>query len=75
MYGITLCFGWPHEAFTHGYKRFKESRLGMLQVLFSEIAEAYIKGPCTFLTGLDLSNQDAEDFNPPLGVMESLPSL
>jgi hypothetical protein len=47
----------------------------MVQVLFSEIAEAYMKGPRTFLTGPDLSDEDAADLDPPLGVMESLPSL
>jgi hypothetical protein len=45
VYGATLCFGGPHEVFTRGYKQagFRVTS-GMLQVLFTESATAYMGG-------------------------------
>jgi hypothetical protein len=45
VYGATLCFGGPHEVFTHGYRQagFRVTS-GMLQVLFTESATAYMGG-------------------------------
>jgi hypothetical protein len=45
VYGATLCFGGPHEVFTRSYKQagFRVT-LGMLQVLFTESATAYMGG-------------------------------
>jgi hypothetical protein len=45
VYGATLCYGGPHEVFTHGYKQagFRVTS-GMLQVLFTESATAYMGG-------------------------------
>ncbi len=45
VYGATLCFGGPHEVFTRGYKQAGFCvTLGMLQVLFTESATAYMGG-------------------------------
>ncbi len=45
MYGATLCFGGPHEVFTRAYRQggFRVTS-GMLQVLFTESATAYMGG-------------------------------
>jgi hypothetical protein len=48
-YGTRLCFGGPHAVFTQGYKKFGTSSIGTVQVLFSEIAEAYLHGPRTLV--------------------------
>jgi hypothetical protein len=50
VYGATLCFGGPHEVFTQGYRDAGfEVSADMIQVLFSEMAAAYLKAPRTFV--------------------------
>ena len=48
IYGSTLCYGGPHEAFSRGY-----AKAGMnanhLQGLFSEAARSYMRTPYTFI--------------------------
>jgi hypothetical protein len=45
VYGATLCFGGPHEVFTRAYRQAGyRVTFGMLQVLFTESAAAYMGG-------------------------------
>jgi hypothetical protein len=45
VYGATLCFGGPHEVFTRAYRQAGyRVTSGMLQVLFTESAAAYMGG-------------------------------
>jgi hypothetical protein len=45
VYGATLCFGGPHEVFTRAYRQAGyRVTSGMLQVLFTESAVAYMGG-------------------------------
>jgi hypothetical protein len=45
VYGTTLCFGGPHEVFTRAYRQAGyRVTSGMLQVLFTESAAAYMGG-------------------------------
>jgi hypothetical protein len=49
-YGATLCCGGPHEVFTQGYRDAGfEVSADMIQVLFSEMASAYLKATHTFV--------------------------
>jgi hypothetical protein len=45
------CFGSPHEIFTAAYEKARSGRsAGVAQVVFTEMAEAYLRGPRTFLS-------------------------
>jgi hypothetical protein len=51
VYGVTLCFGGPHEVFTQSYKAAGfDVTNGTVQVLLNEIASAYEKAPRTFVS-------------------------
>jgi hypothetical protein len=61
VYGATLCFGSPHEVFTRGYKQagFRITS-GMLQVLFTESATAYMGG-IRAVVGASIEEEEAAD--------------
>jgi hypothetical protein len=45
------CFGGPHAIFTEAYNKARDVRhAGVAQVIFSELAMAYLESPRTFLT-------------------------
>ena len=51
VWGSEYCFGGPHEIFTAAYEKARGGRsAGVAQVVFTEMAEAYLRGPRTFLT-------------------------
>ena len=50
IHGTTLCFGGPHPIFTSSYASAGHSS-GMLQVLFTQIATAYMRSPRVFVGG------------------------
>jgi hypothetical protein len=45
------CFGGLHEIFTAAYERARSGwSAGVAQIVFTEMAEAYLRGPRTFLS-------------------------
>jgi len=51
VWGSEYCFGGPHEIFTAAYEKARGGRSAdVAQVVFTEMAEAYLRGPRTFLT-------------------------
>jgi hypothetical protein len=77
VYGSTLCFGGSHEVFTRGYKQagFRVTT-GMLQVLFTESASAYIEG-IRAVVGASIEEAKAADSLPsaPPAVVTPQPGL
>jgi hypothetical protein len=61
VYGAMLCFGGPHEVFTRGYKQagFRVTS-GMLQVLFTESATAYMGG-IRAVVGASIEEEEAAE--------------
>jgi Pao retrotransposon peptidase len=49
VHGASICFGGPHEVFTKGYAR-SGVNANHLQVYFTEIAQAYMRSPHTFIS-------------------------
>jgi hypothetical protein len=64
VYGATLCFGGPHEVFTKGYKQAGfRVKTEMLQVLFTELASAYMGG-IHAVVGASIEDEEAADSLP-----------
>ncbi len=78
-YGATLCFGGPHEVFTRGYQQagFRVTS-GILQVLFTESAIAYMGG-IRAVVGASIKEEEAAGFSssltstPPATVLQPAP--
>jgi len=50
VFGSRICFGGPHEVFTNAYRRLGINlQAGSIQVLFTEMASAYLKSPWAFV--------------------------
>ncbi len=69
VYGATLCFGGPHVVFTRGYRQagFRVTS-GMFQVLFTELAAAYMGG-IRAVVGASIEEEEAAD------ALSSVPSV
>jgi hypothetical protein len=61
VYGATLCFGGPHEVFTRAYRQAGyRVTSGMLQVLFTESAAAYMGG-IRAVVGTSIEEEEAAE--------------
>jgi len=50
VFGSRICFGGPHEVFTNAYRRLGINlQAGSIQILFTEMASAYLKSPWAFV--------------------------
>jgi len=65
IYGSNVCFGGPHEVFSQAYRK-AGLRGAHVQVMFTEMASAYINSPRTFM------RVDVDDHGPPLRLTQEL---
>jgi hypothetical protein len=73
VYGATLCFGGPHEVFTRAYRQAGyHVTSGMLQVLFTESAAAYIGG-IRAIVGASIEEEEAAE--PPRDPVSAPPTV
>jgi hypothetical protein len=57
------CFGGPHAIFTEAYDKAKDGKhAGVAQIVFSELAMAYLESPRTFLTERQYLGCEAEAY-------------
>ncbi len=73
VYGATLCFGGPHEGFTRAYRQAGyRVTSGMLQVLFTESAAAYMGG-IRAVVGASIEEEEAAE--PPSDLASAPPTV